>query len=36
MSTDPVKPRIFLSYAHGDRARAQLLGGRGYTIWWTR
>jgi len=38
MSTDSVKATIFLSYAHRDRARAQLLasalGARGYTIWW--
>ena len=38
MSAEAKQPTIFLSYAHGDRLRAQnlaaALAGRGYTLWW--
>jgi len=38
MSNDAGRPTIFLSYAHGDRAKAQrlatILEQSGYTVWW--
>lgn len=38
MSSESSQPTIFLSYAHDDRSRAQLLAAalaeRGYTVWW--
>ena len=38
MHSDSAQPTIFLSYAHGDQARAQRLAAAlqrcGYTVWW--
>ncbi len=38
MDDDKKQPTLFLSYAHGDRARAQQVAAaliaRGYTLWW--